>query len=185
MLDRAALRRAFRGCETVFHCAGYVGSHPAERVWRVNALSPRIAVEAAAAEDVARVVVTSSVAGIGPAPPGQTGTEDDVYRGGGLGLAYPDAKHEGEAEALAAGRAAGRRGRDREPLLRVRACRSTAAAPGETSTRMIGNYLRGRLPAVVDGETNVVDVRDVADGPPARRRARQARRALRARRARH
>jgi nucleoside-diphosphate-sugar epimerase len=36
--------------------------------------------------------------------------------------------------------------------------------PGETSTRMIGNYLRGRLPAVVDGETNVVDVRDVAKG---------------------
>ena len=29
---------------------------------------------------------------------------------------------------------------------------------------MIGNYLRGRLPAVVDGETNVVDVRDVAEG---------------------
>ena len=29
---------------------------------------------------------------------------------------------------------------------------------------MIGNYLRGRLPAIVDGETNVVDVRDVAKG---------------------
>src|SRR5829696_5251796 len=33
MLDRAALRRAFRGCDTVFHCAGYVGSHPPDRVW--------------------------------------------------------------------------------------------------------------------------------------------------------
>jgi dihydroflavonol-4-reductase len=33
-----------------------------------------------------------------------------------------------------------------------------------TSNRMIGNYLRGRLPAVVDGETNAVDVRDVAKG---------------------
>ncbi len=29
---------------------------------------------------------------------------------------------------------------------------------------MIGNYLRGRLPAVVDGQTNIVDVRDVAKG---------------------
>jgi dihydroflavonol-4-reductase len=36
--------------------------------------------------------------------------------------------------------------------------------PGETSTRMIGNYLRGRLPAIIDGQTNVVDVRDVARG---------------------
>ena len=103
VLDRAALRRAFRGCDTVFHCAGYVGSHPAERVWEVNALAPRIVVEAAGAGDVRRVVVTSSVAGIGPAPPGEVGTEDDFYRGGGLGLVYPDAKHEGEAEALAAG----------------------------------------------------------------------------------
>ena len=36
--------------------------------------------------------------------------------------------------------------------------------PGETSTRLIGNYLLGRLPAVVDSETNAVDVRDVAAG---------------------
>ena len=163
VLDRASLRRAFRGCDTVFHCAGYVGSHPADRVWRVNALSPRIAVEAAAAEGVRRVVVTSSVAGIGPAPPGAAGSEDDFYRGGGLGLAYPDAKHEGEAEALAAG------ARERVEVVIVNpsyvfGVPVDRSMPGETSTRMIGNYLRGRLPAVVDGETNVVDVRDVARG---------------------
>jgi dihydroflavonol-4-reductase len=163
VLDRAALRRAFRGCETVFHCAGFVGSHPAERVWRINALAPRVAVEAAAAEGVRRVVLTSSVAGIGPAPSGRAGSEGDVYRGGGLGLAYPDAKHEGEAEALAA---AARQGVELvivnpSYVFGVPVDRS---APGETSTRMIGNYLRGRLPAVVDGETNVVDVRDVAKG---------------------
>jgi dihydroflavonol-4-reductase len=162
-LDRTALRRAFRGCGTVFHCAGYVGSHPRERVWRMNALLPRLAVEAAAAEDVRRVVVTSSVAGIGPAPPGETGTEDDVYRGGGLGLAYPDAKHEGEAEALAAGARHGVEVVIVNPSY-VFGVPVDESAPGETSTRMIGNYLRGRLPAVVDGETNVVDVRDVAKG---------------------
>jgi dihydroflavonol-4-reductase len=163
VLDRAALRRAFRGCDTVFHCAGYVGSHPAERVWRVNALSPRIAVEAAAAEEVRRVVVTSSVAGIGPAPPGETGNEDDFYRGGGLGLAYPDAKHEGEAEALAAGARHGVEVVIVNPSY-VFGVPVDDTVPGETSTRMIGNYLRGRLPAIVDGETNVVDVRDVAKG---------------------
>jgi dihydroflavonol-4-reductase len=163
VLDRAALRRAFRGCETVFHCAGFVGSHPAERVWEINALAPRIAVEAAAAEDVRRVVVTSSVAGIGPAPPGEVGTEEDFYRGGGLGLAYPDAKHEGEAEALAAG------ARSEVEVVIVNpsyvfGVPVDRSAPGETSTRMIGNYMRGRLPALVDGETKIVDVRDVAKG---------------------
>ena len=163
VLDRNALRRAFRGCETVFHCAGYVGSHPAERVWQLNALSPRVAVEAAAAEGVRRVVITSSVAGIGPAPPGTTGTEDDHYRGGGLGLAYPDAKHEGEAEALAAGARHGVEVVIVNPSY-VFGVPVDDTVPGETSTRMIGNYLRGRLPAIVDGETNVVDVRDVANG---------------------
>jgi dihydroflavonol-4-reductase len=163
VLDRAALRRAFRGCDTVFHCAGFVGSRPAERVWEMNALAPRLAVEAAAAEEVRRVVVTSSVAGIGPAPPGEIGSEDDFYRGGGLGLAYPDAKHEGEAEALAAGARHGVEVVIVNPSY-VFGVPVDRSAPGETSTRMIGNYMRGRLPALVDGETNVVDVRDVAKG---------------------
>ncbi len=34
--------------------------------------------------------------------------------------------------------------------------------PGETSTRTIGNYLRGRLPGVLDAPMNFVDVEDVA-----------------------
>ncbi len=163
VLDRASLRRAFRGCDTVFHCAGYVGARPAEEVWRVNALAPRLAVEAAAAEEVRRVVVTSSVAGIGPAPPDRPGVEEDFYRGGGLGLTYPDAKHEGEAEALAAGV------RQRIEVVIVNPSYVFGVAldrttPGDTSSRIIGNYLRGRLPAIVDGQTNAVDVRDVARG---------------------
>jgi dihydroflavonol-4-reductase len=163
VLDRAALRRAFRGCEMVFHAAGLVGSRPPERVWQVNALAPRIAVEAAAAEEVRRVVVTSSVAGIGPAPADRPGTEEDVYSGWGLGLTYPDAKHEGESEALAAGARLGVEVVVVNPSY-VFGAPIDRSQPGETSTRMIGNYLRGRLPAVVDAETNVVDVRDVARG---------------------
>jgi len=163
VLDRAALRRAFRGCDVVFHTAGYVASRPPERVWQLNALAPRIAVEAAAAEGVRRVVVTSSVAGIGPAPPGRSGTEEDVYRGGGLGLTYPDAKHEGESEALAAGARLGVEVVVVNPSY-VFGPPVDRSRPGETSTRMVGNYLRGRLPAIVDGETNAVDVRDVARG---------------------
>ena len=163
VLDRAALRRAFRGCEMVFHAAGLVGSRPHERVWQVNALAPRIAVEAAAAEEVRRVVVTSSVAGIGPAPADRPGTEEDVYSGWGLGLTYPDSKHEGESEALAAGARLGVEVVVVNPSY-VFGAPVDRSQPGETSTRMIGNYLRGRLPAVVDAETNVVDVRDVARG---------------------
>jgi dihydroflavonol-4-reductase len=163
VLDRSALRRAFRGCETVFHAAGYVASRPTSRVWEVNALSPRIVVEAAAAEDVRRVVVTSSVAGIGPAPRDRAGTEEDFYLGGGLGLAYPDAKHEGESEALAAGARMGVEVVIVNPSY-VFGPAVDRSHPGETSNRLIGNYLLGRLPAVVDSETDAVDVRDVAAG---------------------
>jgi dihydroflavonol-4-reductase len=163
ILDRGALRRAFRGCEVVFHTAGFVGSRPVESVWQVNALAPRVAVEAAAAEDVRRVVLTSSVAGIGPAPPGEIGEEDDAFRGAGLGLTYVDAKHEGEAEALAAAARLGVEVVIVNPSY-VFGVPLDRSQPGETSTRMIGNYLRGRLPAVVDAQTNVVDVVDVAKG---------------------
>jgi dihydroflavonol-4-reductase len=163
VLDRTALRRAFRGCEVVFHCAGLVASRPAELVWQVNALGPRVAVEAAAAEGVRRVVVTSSVAGIGPAPADRPGTEADVYRGWGLGLTYPDAKHEGESEALAAGARLGVEVVVVNPSY-VFGAPVDRSQPADTSNRTIANYLQGRLPAVVDAQTNVVDVRDVAKG---------------------
>ena len=163
ILDRAAMRRAARGAEVLFHTAGYVGSRPVRRVWDINALGPRIAVEAAAAEGIGRVVLTSSVGGIGPAPPGEVGDEDDIYWAGELGLTYPAAKHEGETEALAAGARLGVEVVIVNPsyVLGVAVDRTQ---PGETSTRTIAHYLRGRLPAVVDGATNLVDIEDVASG---------------------
>ena len=157
VLDRGSMRRALRGSDVVFHTAGYVGSRPRELVWDMNALSPRVVVEAAAAEDVGRVVLTSSVAAIGRAPHGEAATEETVFRGGEFGLAYAEAKHEGEAEALAAGARLGVEVVVVNPsyVLGVPVDRTQ---PGETSTRVVGNFLLGRLPAVVDGATNVVDV---------------------------
>jgi dihydroflavonol-4-reductase len=161
VLDRAGLRRAMRDSEIVFHTAGYVGSKPKDQVWKLNALAPRLVVEAAAAERVPRVVVTGSVAAIGPAPDGGMAEEHHVYRGGDG--AYADAKHEGEAEAFAAGARLGVEVVSVDPsyVLGVPVDRSQ---PGETSTRIVANYLLGRLPAVVDGGTNIVDVEDVAVG---------------------
>src|SRR5215218_97659 len=102
VLDFKALRRAVKGSEVLFHTAGYVGSSPAERVWRLNAHAPVNAVEAAAAEGVKRVVVTSTISAIGPAN-GRLADERTEYPENWTGLAYPDSKHEGEREALEAG----------------------------------------------------------------------------------
>ncbi|MBW3555205.1 MAG: NAD-dependent epimerase/dehydratase family protein, partial [Gemmatimonadetes bacterium] len=158
-LDRGALRRALRGADLVFHTAGYVGSQPVDRVWRINALSPRLVVEAAAAEDVRRVVLTSSIAAIGPAPDGGVADEEQPYGARSLGLTYADAKREGEMEAFLTGVRLGVEVVVVNPsyVFGVPLDRSQA---GETSTRIVGNYLRGRLPAVVNGACNAVDVED-------------------------
>ena len=163
VLDRAAVRRAVRGCELVFHSAGYVNSRPPDVVWRINALSPRVVVEAAAAEGVRRVVLTSTVAAIGTAPGDEVADESHVYRAGGPGMAYADSKHEGEMEAVAAGARLGVEVVVVNPSY-VLGVPVERTQPGETSTRTVANYLLGRLPAVVDGATNIVDVEDVAAG---------------------
>ena len=162
VLDFKGLRRAVRGSEILFHTAGYVGSSPAERVWRLNAHAPVVAVEAAAAEGLKRVVVTSTISAIGPAN-GRPADERTEYPEDWLGLAYPDSKHEGELAALEAGE---RHGIDvvvvnPAYVLGVPVNRDQS---GETSTRTVGNYLRGRLPAVLNAPMNFVDVEDVAIG---------------------
>src|SRR5882762_6407169 len=79
VLDRRALRRAFAGCELVFHAAGLVASRPGSEVWRVNAIAPRLVVEAAARAGVRRVVVTSSVGALGPARGSRAANEQNPW----------------------------------------------------------------------------------------------------------
>jgi dihydroflavonol-4-reductase len=161
--DYDALRRAFRGVEVVFHAAGYVGSRPTDLAWRVNAEGPLLAVEAAAAEGCRRVVVTSSISAVGLPRDGRPADERTPYPDEWMGLTYPDSKHEGERVAL---EAAARHGVEvvvvnpgyvlGAPVDRSRPC--------EISARTVGNYLRGRLPAVIAAPMNFVDVKDVARG---------------------
>jgi dihydroflavonol-4-reductase len=163
VLDFRALRRALRGCEVLFHIAGYVGSNPSQRVWRLNAHAPVVAVEAAAAEGLRRVVITSTISAIGTADGDQPADERTEYPPDGLGLTYPDSKHHGELGALEAGERHGIEVVVVNPAY-VLGVPLNRDQPGETSTRTIGNYLLGRLPAVVGAPMNFVDVEDVAHG---------------------
>jgi dihydroflavonol-4-reductase len=163
VLDYKAMRRAMKGADVLFHTVGFVGSNPAALVWRMNAHAPVVAVEAAAAEGLERVVLTSTISAIGPTSNGRPANELTEYPEDWLGLAYPDSKHEGELAALAAGE---RHGIDvvvvnPAYLLGVPIDRDQ---PGETSTRTVGNYLRSRLPGVIDAPMNFADVADAAMG---------------------
>ncbi len=157
--DERGMRRAAKGCDVVFHVAGYVGSRPRDTVWETNARGPEVVCRAAVREGVGRMVLTSSVAGIGPAPTGQIGDEQLQYRTGKLGLIYVDAKHEGEACALAVSA-----GEDIDVVIVNPSYVLGPDDPSGTSTRIIGNYLRGKVPGVVDADINIVDVDDVAKG---------------------
>jgi dihydroflavonol-4-reductase len=163
VLDFRAMRRALKGADVLFHTVGFVGSSPAELVWRMNAHAPVVAVEAAAAEGLERVVLTSTISAIGPADDGRPANEQTEYPRDWLGLAYPDSKHEGELAALDAGDRHGIEVVVVNPayLLGVPIDREQ---PGETSTRTVGNYLRRRLPGVIDAPMNFADVEDAARG---------------------
>ena len=185
VLDRRAhAPGARRAASVLFHTAGMVASRPPREVWRVNAVAPRIAVEAAADAGVRRVVVTSSVGRRSARRRGATRREraQPLSRRRAPGCSTRTRSTRASWRRFAAGERLGRRGRRGQPLLRARARPLNRSLPGETSTRIVANYLRGRLPAIVDSYTNIVDVEDVAAGPPARRRSGPAGRALHPRR---
>src|SRR5579875_3377360 len=161
LFDHRALRRAFSGVEVVFHTVGYVGSRPADRAWRVHAEGPLVAVAAAAG--CRRVVVTSTISAVGRASARGPASESTEYPPDWLGLTYPDSKHEGERVAL---EAAARHGVEVVVVnpAYVLGVPVDTARRAETSLRTISNYLRGRLPGVIDAPMNFVDVEDVASG---------------------
>jgi dihydroflavonol-4-reductase len=161
VLDRRSMRKALEGCEVLFHTAGLVASRPRREVWRVNAVAPRIAIESAADAGVQRVVLTSSVAAIGPAPPGRAADERAPYPEQGTGLVYTDAKRGGEVTAFSTGERLGVEVVAVLPAYVLGVAYNPEIA-GQTSTRIVSNYLLGRLPAIVDSYTNIVDVADVA-----------------------
>jgi dihydroflavonol-4-reductase len=160
LLDRRAVRRAVNGVDKVFHCAGLVSlrERDAERVFDVNVLATRMLLEECLRADVERVVFTSSVAAIGPAPRGRTADETQVFTAGHLGIPYVNSKHEAETEAL-------RLAAHGLPVVCVNP--TFVYGRGDVhggSTSLVRRFMLGRIPVYTDGALNVVDVQDVARG---------------------
>ena len=159
ILDRRALRRALKDVDRLFHVAGLTNLRaPRERLVEVNVTGTRVVMEEALRAGVERVVHTSSVATVGPAPRGSTADETQVYTAGRYAIPYLDAKREAEVEALhhaALGL----------PVVVVN--------PGHvfgrgdvyrSSTDVVRRFLQRAIPAYVDGAINIVDAHDVAIG---------------------
>ncbi|MEA2444779.1 MAG: hypothetical protein QOJ12_2071, partial [Thermoleophilales bacterium] len=159
--DRVAIRKALRGVDRVFHCAGLLSTRPAdvERVFDVNVEGTRIVLEEALRAGVERVVYTSSAAAIGPAPaPNEAADERQLFTAGHLQIPYVNSKHEAEVEAF---------------RLAARGLPLVVVNPGRVfgrgdiyarATSVVRRFLLGRTQIYANGGLNVVDVGDVARG---------------------
>jgi dihydroflavonol-4-reductase len=159
ILDRRAVRRALAGVDRVFHCAGLSALRASqEELDRVNVGGTRVVLEEALRADVERLVFTSSATTIGPAKRGSTADEKQVWRAGRYGLAYVNAKHAAEVEALRIGA---------QGLAVVVINPAFVLGPGDvyrSSTELVRRFLRRRIPAYVDGALCIVHPGDVAAG---------------------
>src|SRR5256714_10963654 len=159
MLDRAAVRRALRGVDRVFHVAGMTNfrAHP-QALWRANVEGTRVVLEEALRARIERVVYTSSVAAVGPAPRRSTADETQPFPRGADAIPYVRAKREAEVQALRIA-ALGL------PVVIVCPCHVFGRGDvNRSSTELVLRFLRRQIPAYVDGALNIVDVQDVARG---------------------
>jgi dihydroflavonol-4-reductase len=159
VLDRAAVRRALRGVDRVFHAAGLTSfrAHP-QQLWRANVEATRVVLEEALKAGVERVVYTSSVAAVGPARRGVTADERQPFPRGADAIPYVRSKREAEVQALRIA-ALG--------LPVVIVCPAHIFGRGDvnhSSTDIVRRFLRRQIPAYVDGALNIVDAEDVARG---------------------
>ena len=162
--DPADLDRALVGVERVYHLAGAVGHRSRDdgRLQAVNVNGARRLLDAAARAGVGRVVFTSSVAAVGPAPdPGHPLDESSWLSdaiAGEPGMRYARSKLAGERAAREAAEAG---------LDVVVVNPGFVIGPGDVnrvSSWPVEEYLRGKLRFTVDGGLSYVDARDVAAG---------------------
>src|SRR5437868_4846329 len=159
MSSASTIPRGMRGVDRVFHVAGMTNlrAHP-QALWRANVEGTRVVLEEALRARVERVVYTSSVAAVGPAPRRSTADERQPFPRGADAIAYVRAKREAEVQALRIA-ALGL------PLVIV--CPAHVFGRGDvnrSSTELVLRFLRRQIPAYVDGALNIVDVEDVARG---------------------
>jgi dihydroflavonol-4-reductase len=156
--DRASLPPAMRGCEVVYHLAGYNATclRDPSPLYKVNVGGSRNVLEAAAEAGVRRVVYTSSATTVGE-PPGVVGREDTPHRGWFLSH-YERSKFEAEQLVMELAPALG------VELVSVNP--TSVQGPGRAggSARLLVAFLTGRLRFFVSTRFSLVDIDDCVTG---------------------
>lgn len=158
--EPASLRAAMEDVDAVVNCAGFISlwNGHEDALHRVNVEGAYNVVEAAKAQDVDRLVHTSSIAAVGPPQEGEVADESNPWPGD-HGVGYFRTKRRGEEVVLGNAR--------RGALDAVVVNPGTAIGPRDvnwTGGYLIRSVVKDYLPGAPGGGTNFVDVRDVAEG---------------------
>jgi dihydroflavonol-4-reductase len=158
VLDPEALTAAMRGCGLVYHAAGanaFCVRDPSP-MFEINVRGSENVVRAASRAEVKRLVYTSSAATLGERK-GAVGSEQSQHRGRFLSE-YERSKFEAEQAVFAAADDAG--------IELVCLNPASVQGPGRASgsTKLLLDYLNGRLKAVVDSTLSLIDIADCTTG---------------------
>jgi dihydroflavonol-4-reductase len=160
VLDIDSIKEALKGCETLYHVAGFVSSKKADykKMEDINVRGTVNVLSAALKAGVKRAVYTSSVAAIGVDPDGGIANEDTPFTLEHMGIQYVNTKYRAEIEASKFYE----RGL---PLVIVNP--SMVIGSGDiylSSAGFILWFCRRKFPGYIEGGGNFVDVEDVAEG---------------------
>src|SRR5262245_54770050 len=158
VLDTDSLAAAMSGCELVYHAAGFNAFclRDPTPMFEVNVRGSEDVVRAASRAGVGRIVYTSSAGTLGGRK-GTVGSAESPPRGSSLS-AYERSKFEAGRAVLGAAEETG--------IQVVCVNPASVQGPGRAtgSTRLLLDYLDGRLKVVVDSTLSLVDVDDCTTG---------------------
>ena len=163
VLDAPSLSRAFKGVEQVYHLAAYISIQSGDqaKLERVNVEGTRNVLEACRNEGVSTLVHFSSIHALSLEPLDRPVTEDNPLLGGWAGHGGDYDYSKANAERLV-------RQSDSESLGTRIVYPTAVLGPNDYHGSLFGQAIlkmaNGRLPAMVAGGFNWVDVRDVAWG---------------------
>ncbi len=161
VLDSNSLRKAFRGVDTVFHCAGIISIIPGQQkqLFQVNVLGTRNVVNICMEEKVKRLVYISSIHALSEPEKGVVITEERSFDPENVLGDYSRTKALGSLEVL--------KGVE-NGLDAVIVCPSGIIGPYDYRLSEMGNlivsYTNRKLKAYIEGAYDFVDVRDVVQG---------------------
>ncbi len=160
ILDYESLLPAMEGVHGIFHLAGVISTRKRDerKMYEINYIGAKNVFRAAMENGVNRFLYLASIFALGTGTREQPANEEVEYNLGHMKIPYFRAKRIAEIESL----------RYLEKGLPITYVYPTfCIGPGDeyiSSSRLIVDFINGRIPAAAPGGFNVIDVRDTARG---------------------